>query len=478
MSEQKFHLHDQADPIDEAHVRGKFGSRLGFMLAAVGSAIGLGNIWGFPYKMGTSGGAVFLIVYLVCIIFVAAPAMLVELSLGRHGQTSPVGTYKKIAPGTPWFLNGFMGVMAGFVILSFYSVIAGWVIKYFIVGLGKGFSEFTAEHSEDVLRGLQVGLTEPLVYQALAMILTGVIIYMGIEKGIERAAKYLMPLLFVLLILIVVRSVTLKGAGAGLEFMFKPDFSKLNAQTVTSALSQAFFTLSVGMGAMLTYASYVSKDIHLGRSAIMIAGMDTGVAILAGLAIFPAVFAFGLEASGGPGLIFVTLPQIFAQMGFLGHLVGTAFFFLIFIAALTSMISILEPVVTWLVDDVNLKRHLATGLATTGAFLLGIPACLSASDKGVLGEYTVSLFGNELRFFDLLENLSINLMLPLGGLVACLFLLLGWKKRAAMEEVAGSEGNPDHWAIKLWYYTAITLAPVGIACVLVTWIYGFVNPTK
>ncbi|MDK2972197.1 MAG: neurotransmitter:Na+ symporter, family [Candidatus Sumerlaeota bacterium] len=474
MADGNPHLHDQSDPIDEQHVRGKFASRLGFMLAAVGSAVGLGNIWKFPYITGENGGAAFILIYLACIAVVALPALLVEFSLGRHGQTSAIGTYRKIAPGTPWWLNGLMGVLAGFIILSFYSAVAGWVLKYMIVGIVDGYGTYTKEASGSTFGAFIVQPVAPIVYQFIAMLLTSVIIYAGIEKGIERASKYLVPLLGVILILLVVRSVTLPGAEAGLAFMFKPDFSKLNATSFLNAVGLAFFTLSVGMGAMMTYASYVGKEVHLGKTALQVAVFDTGVAILSGIAIFPAVFAFDLEPSSGPGLIFITLPQIFAQMP-MGRLVGIAFFFLIFIAALTSMISIMEPVVTWLVDDLNVRRHLATASAGVAIFLVGVPACLSVDDASVLGGIKIPFFGGSLKFFDLLDTVSQNFMLPLGALGACLFLLLAWKRGAAIAEVAGTGGNTNSGMLQLWYWCAVTITPLGILALLVHGVLGMIG---
>ncbi|MBX3728940.1 MAG: sodium-dependent transporter [Candidatus Sumerlaeia bacterium] len=467
MSDHPVHRHDQADPIDEQHVRGKFASRLGFLLAAVGSAVGLGNIWKFPFVAGQNGGAAFILVYLGCVAFVALPALLVEFSLGRHCQTSAVGTYRQIAPGRPWWLNGLLGVVAGFVILSFYSAVAGWVLKYFVTGVTQGYSDFTPEASGGLFVGFINGTSGPLAYQFVAMVLTTVIIFFGIEKGIERTAKYLVPLLGVLLVALVVRSVTLPGSREGLLFMFRPDFGKLNAMSFVNAMGLAFFSLSVGMGAMMTYASYVDRSVNLGKTAVNVAALDTLVAVLAGLAIFPAVAAFGQQFSGGPGLVFVTLPQVFDQMPF-GRVVGVAFFFLLFVAALTSMISIMEPVVTWLVDDLNVRRHVASVGAGAAIFALGVPACLSVTGDGLMGGIKIPFLGGEVTIFDFLDMVSQNIMLPLGAFIACLFLFFGWNRQRALAEVAGTAGNPHHPLLKVWYWCAVTIAPLGILTILVT----------
>lgn len=466
MSDTPRPSHDQVGHPDEHHVRGKFASRLGFMLAAVGSAVGLGNIWLFPYTVGENGGGAFILIYFGCILFVGLPAMLVEFAIGRHGKTSPIGAYRKIAPGTPWWLNGLMGVFAGFVIMSFYSVVAGWVIRYFFVGIFQGFSGFDSAGSGGIFEDFIAGTGGPLCYQFAAIAMTGLIIFFGIENGIERASKYLVPLLGLILLLLVVRSLTLDGGFEGVKFMFQPDFSKIQPKSLVAALGLAAFTLSVGMGAMMTYASYVGDDVHLGRTAVNIAVLDTCVAILAGLAVFPAVFAAKMDPAQGPGLVFVILPQVFAEMP-LGRFVGVAFFFLLFVAALTSMISIMEPVVTWLVDDVRLKRHAATLLAGGGIFLVGIPACLSVSGDSLLGGVKIPFLGGATSFFGVLETLTLELMLPLGVMVACIFLLFGWKRLEALKEVAGSSGgHPEHLLLRVWYIVAISVTPIAVFLLL------------
>lgn len=458
--------HDQLEPIDEHHVRGKFASRLGFVLAAVGSAVGLGNIWRFPYVMGENGGAAFVLVYLACVAFVAMPVLLVEFAIGRRGQTSAVSSFRVIAPGRKWWLNGLLGVITAFVILSFYSAVAGWVLNYFVKGVTAGFGDYTADNSATRFLSLIDGVSTPLIYQFLAMLITGLIIFFGIENGIERISKLFMPLLFAILLLLIIRAVTLEGAGAGVAFMFQPDFGDVNLRTVLSALGLAFFSLSVGMGAMITYASYVSKDVHLGKTAVTVAGLDTLVALVAGLAIFPAVFAFNMEPGAGPALIFITLPQIFAQMP-LGAIVGPTFFLLIFIAALTSMISILEPIVTYLVDDLNIRRHAATALSVVAVYLAGIPACLGADAGGKLGHIKLPFLGKEFGILDYMAEMS-NILLLLGGLVSCLFVLIAWNKRDVLAEVAGTRGNAHSPMLRVWYVLAVTLAPLGIVAILLS----------
>ncbi|MCB2156917.1 sodium-dependent transporter [bacterium] len=471
MADQQFHSHDQPYPIDQSSVRGKFASNIGFLLAAVGSAIGLGNIWKFPYIMGENGGAAFMLVYLACIILVGTPVLIAEFAVGRQGKTSAVSCYKVIAPGTPWWLNGLLGVLAGFVILSFYSAVAGWVLKYFMIGVFEGYGAYNAETSGGLFVGLITGFDQPLIYQFIIMALTALIIYFGIEKGVERAAKILMPLLFAILALLLIRSLTLKGGMAGVEFMFKPDFTKLSGKGVLEALGHAFFTLSVGMGAMMTYASYLDGKSNLATVGATVATLDTVIAIMAGLVIFPAVFAFNMDPGQGPALIFITLPQVFAEMP-LGRLVGSSFFFLIFVAALTSTISILEPVVTWLVDDVKVNRHVSTAIASFLIFLVGIPACLSVAEGGALDRVLFTLAEGtyaekQYRFFDILDDASSKFMLPIGGFILCLFLLISWKRQSALQQVAGEKGNPRSIILNVWYWLAVTVAPLGILTVII-----------
>jgi len=467
MSDRQPHLHDADYPIDQHYVRGKFASQIGFMLAAVGSAIGLGNIWKFPYMVGENGGAAFILIYIVCIAAIGLPVLLVEFAVGRRGQTSAISSYRRIAPGTAWWTNGLLGILSAFVILAFYSAVAGWVLQYMAFGLSGGYSGFTEESAGDIFSG--VINEKPLIAvlcQIVVMAITAMILYFGIEKGIERAAKYLMPLLFLLLILLMIRSVTLPGSGEGLAFLFEPEWGKINGKVILAAMGQAFFTLSIGMGAMITYASYVGKEVHLGKMGCYVAGLDTLIAILAGVVIFPAVFAYSIEPGGGPGLIFVTLPRIFAAMP-AGTIIGTTFFFLVFIAALTSLISILEPVVTYLVDDMEWGRHKATAIAALAVMVPGIPAALSVGEEGILGEFLIPFLGGSTTFFDVLTKLTDYFLLPIGGLIACLFLLLGWNRRDAVAELAGEKGNPKALILQIWYWFAVTVAPLGVLAVII-----------
>lgn len=451
-----------------------FATRIGFVLAAVGSAVGLGNVWRFPYVAGENGGAAFIFIYLLCVAFVALPVLIGEFAIGRRGQRSAVGSFRVISPGTPWWLTGLLGVATAFVILSFYSAVAGWVLHYAMVGAFSGFGEYTREESGAFFGAFIEGFGQPVFYQLLAVLATVGVIVFGVHGGIERVSKVLMPALFFVMLLLILRSLTLPGAAEGIVWLFRPDFGEIGLGSVFDALGMAFFSLSVGMGAMITYASYVSRESNLVTTGTTVAGLDTAVAILAGLMIFPAVFAFGMDPAGGPGLVFVTLPSIFSEMP-AGRLVGTAFFAMLFVAALTSMISILEPVVTCLVDEWSVRRGPATTISGLAILVLGIPACLSVSPGAPLGQIMIPFFGGSLGIFDLMDTLSNKLMLPIGGLLMCLFLAFSWKSRGALAEVAGTGGNPDSIWLRGWFWMAVTVAPLGIVIILVTGLLDLVR---
>ncbi|MGL5577646.1 MAG: sodium-dependent transporter, partial [Fusobacteriaceae bacterium] len=396
-----------------AEARGKWGSSLGFILASAGSAVGLGNLWKFPYLAGKNGGGAFVIVYLSLIIILGFTLMLGEMALGRRGKSDPFGSYNNIKKG--WGFVGILGIFTCFIILSYYSVIGGWVIKYvgdYILGgiggdVGAHFGGFISKS------------TSPIVYAGIFLILTALIVVKGISGGIEKASKFMMPALFVFLVVIVIRSVTLPGARAGIEFFLKPDFSKITGGVILAALGQVFFSLSLGMGAIVTYGSYLPSDSKLVRNAFIIPGLDTLVALLAGLAVMPAVFSFGLEPAAGPSLLFVTLPKIFESMAF-GSFFGIIFFVLVFFAALTSSISMLEVTVAFVVDQLKLDRKRTTWALTALLFLVAIPNSLSF---GLLEKSTL-FFG--MNFFDFLCYLSDNLFLPIGGLLLCVFIGYVW----------------------------------------------------
>jgi NSS family neurotransmitter:Na+ symporter len=460
----------------DAAGRGQWGTRAGFLLAAAGSAIGLGNIWRFTYIMGENGGAAFILVYVACIVLIGAPVFLAELVIGRHTQLNPVGAFASIKPGSSWKWVGAMGVLAGALLLSFYSVVAGWVMAYALrAPLGTISALSSPEESGAYFGALSSSTSQSILFHALFMIITMVIVARGVKGGIERASKIMMPILFVLLGILVVRGVLLPGAGAGIEFMLRPDFSALNPTVVLIAMGHAFFTLSVGMGAMITYGSYLSADNDLPASSLQVAFMDTLVAIAAGFAIFPALFAFGMEPSEGPGLVFVTLPVVFHQMPG-GTLFASMFFALFLMAALTSSISLLEVVAAYFIDDLKWTRTQAVLVLGGAIFVLGIPSALAtgpwsgwsiagmlggAEGQGVLG--SVRIF--QLNWFDLISHVVSDYMLPLGGFFVC--LLVGWfwdRATVAAEAVRGSSGFK---ALGLWINLLRWVGPLVIGEVLV-----------
>ena len=436
--------------------RGQFSSRAGFILAAAGSAVGLGNIWKFPYVTGANGGAAFLFIYLVIVYSVGLSVMLAELVVGRAAARNPVGAYRTLKGGG-WPLVGFIGVAAGFMILSFYQVVAGWTLAYIVEIFGGLLDAPNPKAFRDAYDGFISDPYEPIFWSAIFMGLTIGVVVRGVASGIERASKVLMPALFILVLILIARSVTLPGAEKGLTFFFNPDFSKVTGETILAALGLAFFTLSLGMGAMLTYGSYLDRRSDLPGSALWVTGLDSIVAILAGLIILPAVFAFGFDPSQGPGLTFVTLPAVFAQIP-AGEVFAVAFFVLLAVAALTSSVSLLEVVVAYFVDEQGMNRVKAATIFGTIIFLLGIPSSLSF---GVLGKFTIA--GK--NFFDAIDFISSNILLPAGGIGVAIFA--GWIIHArALREATGDGMVRFAWA-PYWSIIVKYIAPVAIVLILI-----------
>ncbi len=436
--------------------REHWGSRFGFIMAAAGSAIGLGNIWRFPYIAGQHGGGAFLLIYLGIIIAFGVSLAMAEMVVGRTAQRNPVGSFRALG-GRHWAGVGFLGVFTGFAILSFYIVVAGWTLAY-IVQSARGELVSTDPKVLEAAFGAFVSdPVQPVLYAAIFMGLTAWIVVGGIAKGIERWNKILMPALFIILLILVARALTLPGADEGLAFYLVPDFSKVTAQTFYDAISQVFFSLSIGMGTLLTYGSYLSKQENLPSAALTVVLLDTSAAVLAGLMILPAVFAFGLNPSAGPGLTFITLPAVFASMPF-GAFFAVLFFSLLTIAALTSAISILEPMVAYFVDEHGLDRRRTVVVAALICLLLGVPASLSF---GLWNGFT--LFGK--NWFDLMDFLSNNLLLPVGGLLTALFVGWVWAKPAVHH--LSNEGRLRLWWSPLWLFVLRIAAPLGILWILI-----------
>lgn len=411
-------------------------SRFGFIMAAIGSAIGLGNVWRFPYYTGTNGGAAFVIIYIVAVVLLGVPLLISEITIGRASSRNPVGAFKTLAPNSSWFLVGILGVVTGIFILSYYSVIAGWVFGYIFITTSNKFSGADEKVITEVFQLVSSSPVIPIILLFLIIGMTVFIISRGVQKGIENYSKVLMPLLFVLLIILAIRSITLPNAIKGIEFYLKPDFSKINAKVIVSALGQALFSLSLGMGAILTYGSYLSKRENLISSSLWIAFADSMVALTAGFVIFPAVFSVeNLSPAEGPALIFKVIPLVISRMPG-GLLFGTLLFILLTIAAITSTISLLEVGTSYLVDEYGYERKKATYILGAISFGLGILSALSCGQVGLLSK--LPLLG--IDFLSLMDLIFGNVSLILGSFFIALFVGYRWGLNNFFAEIE-AEGN-------------------------------------
>lgn len=417
-------------------------SKSGFILAAIGSAVGLGNMWKFPYITGQYGGAAFFLLFIVCLVAVGLPVLLAELSIGRGGRGNASSSFVKVGGHKSWAGMGLLSVIGAFMIMSFYAVVAGWTFHYALKAFsGKLFAndDFGGQFSSFIS-----GYT-PIIWQAVVLLITGWIVARGISGGIEKFNKVLIPGLLVLLVILMVRALTLPGADAGVEFFLKPDFSKLTPESALVALGHAFFSLSLGMGAMMTYGSYVDRKQSLGTAALAIGGGDLLYAFIAGLIIFPTTFSFGIDQAQGPTLVFIALPAAFSAMPF-GALFGGLFFILLAIAALTSTVSLIEVPVAYAIERWKLSRSTAVWIIIAGCFLLGLPAALSF---GLVPGLT---FGGK-SFFDWMDFIASNIILPLGGLAVTVFAGYFWKG-------AGQEAGLTGAWFRVWLFMLRFVAPI------------------
>lgn len=444
--------------------RESFSSALAVFFATLGSAVGLGNIWKFPYLVGMNGGGAFVLVYMLCIVMVGLPIMIGEFYIGKKTKKNVVGAVKELSPRSKWSIIGYMGLTASFLIMFFYSGVAGWVYSYVFRAIRGDFKDLSTmgtdaarQRVSELFAQTMEGAWSPMVWQLIVMSLVAVVLILGIKKGIERITKTLLPVLFILIIFCAVRGLTLPNGMMGVSFLFKPDFSKLGGPAVLAALGLAFFKLSIGMGAMTTYASYFNEESKIMNTGVRVALSDTLISLLAGLAIFPAVFSFGMEPSMGPGLLFETIPLVFSKMP-LGNLLITAFFLLTAIAATTAMISLVEPAVAYLSEEIKLSRTKAV-LVTAGTITL----------VGVLTVHPASVFGSvrlfSMGFFDLFDYISSNILLPIGGFLIALFV--GWKisEQSFIEEISNHgrlavEGSSRLFRFLLRYITPILVVLV------------------
>lgn len=418
--------------------RESWNSNMGFILAAAGSAIGLGNLWKFPYLAGRNGGGAFVFIYIILVILLGFSLTLGEIAVGRNGRLDAFGSYNKIKNG--WGYVGIIGIICCFLIYSYYVVIVGWIIKYVVIYLQGGISRDPAQIFEKFISS---GVS-PIYYTILAISLTSLIVFKGVSKGIEKASKIMMPALFIFILIILFRVITLPGAIEGIKYFLKPDFSLITPEVIIAALGQVFFSLSLGMGIIITYGSYLSKDENIVKNSFIIPLLDTAVALLSGLMILPAVFAFGLEPSAGPGLIFITLPKVFEAMKF-GEVFGFMFFILVFFAALSSTISLMEVLVTFSVDQGSFKRESSVVFLS---IIVMIVASFNSLSFGSMSELKVFMGMN---FFDFLGYLTDNILLPLGGLLLCIFVGYIWKKRELKNEIT-NQGRLKFKLFNVWFY--------------------------
>ena len=442
--------------------RVNFGSKIGAILAAAGSAVGLGNIWRFPYEAGNHGGAAFILVYLACVFILGMPIMIAEFTVGRRAKASTGKAFGILAPGTQWKWLGRLGVLSGLLILGYYSVVAGWTLEYIVTSLSNGFADKGPEDFVAIFQDFSQDPVRPIVWCLVFLFLTHFVIVKGVKDGIEKSSKVLMPILFILIVVLAVCSMSLPDAGKGLEFLLKPDFSKVNADVFLGAMGQAFFSLSLGMGCLSTYASYFGSDTQMGKTALSVGVIDTMVAILAGLIIFPAAFSVGIQPDAGPSLIFITLPNVFQQafggVPFLAMIFSLMFYVLLALAALTSTISLHEVVTAYLNEQFGISRGRAAVWVTGFCVVTGVLSSLS------LGVWDDKFFG--LGFFDLLDFVTAKLMLPLSGLLVSLFV--GWYlKRSLSYEELTNYGLQKAPYFPIYMFILRYLAPIAIVLIFV-----------
>jgi len=443
--------------VQDHNQRGHWGSKIAFIFAATGSAIGLGNIWRFPMVVGKYGGAVFVFVYIIAVALVGFTVMLAEMIIGRHTQRNAIGAFEQIKPRKPWKIIGFLGLLTSICILSYYSVIAGWAAGYFVKTVSGAFrGEITSEVSDQIFTRFVSDPLAALICFFVVIGLTTFIISKGVQSGIERWTKILMPILFILIIYLAIRALTLPGASEGISFYLKPDFSKLNGIVVLFAFGQAFFSLSLGMGIMITYGSYIPKSDNLVSSAGWVSFSDTLIAFLAGIIIFPTLFAIpGIAPTAGPGLVFKVFPLIFSQIPS-GHFFGALFFTLLLVAAITSTISLLEVSVAYFIDERNWSRKKAALVLGGFVFILGVPSALSSGGMQ---------FFTDIDFMGKFDIIFANISLAVGAFLICIFVGWIWGTKKPVEEV--HQGNLRFRIRPLWIFSLKFLSPVVLIVILI-----------
>ena len=439
--------------------RGKWSSQIGFILAAAGSAIGIGNIWRFPYMTGKYGGALFLFVYLAAVILLGVPVLIAEIALGRFTGKNPVGAFKELRPKGPWKLVGYLGVVTGVMILSFYSLISGWTLGYFFKTLTGSLKNVETSTTPGIFDVFAQNFWLQAFLLAVFLFITGYIVAKGIANGIEKACKLLMPVLCIIMFILLVRSLTLPGAMKGVEFYLKPDFSQLTPRVIIDALGQAFFSLSLGMGAMITYGSYLRKEENIPAGAAWVAFLDTFTAVLAGFIIFPALASFGMSPAGGHPLVFHILPVIFDKMPF-GLLFGMLFFLLLGVAALASTVSMLEVVAAYCIDERKWSRRKSVWVALLASFLFGIPSVLSFGNATFFQKLPLL----KISFFEMMDFVWGSLALCVGALFIAIFVGYVWKSSNALKEIG--QGTKKFNYGRIWSFSVKVLCPLLIILTL------------
>ena len=435
--------------------RALFVTKLGGILAAVGSAVGLGNIWRFPYETGQNGGAAFLLIYVLCVLMLGTPLMLAELTLGRASHSNAVGAFRRLAPGTYWWVTGFFGAVGVLMIVGFYSVVAGWTLHYTVVSvLDRLTVQDFGAYSQQAWK--------PFFYMTGFVSLNMLILMGGVQKGIERWSNILMPIMGALMLVLCINSLLLPGAVDGLKFLFHPDFSRISGKVILSAMGQSFFSISMGVGTLLIYGSYLPNSTKMGKTSLFICLVDTMIAILAGIIIFPACFAYGIHPDAGPGLAFITLPSVFVQMPG-GHVWSIIFFVLLAIAALTSSISMMECPIAILQEQLKVSRRRSVFIVTMIAWILGTGCCLSFCP-----DFADSLTFWGLSLFDIFDKVTANFILPLGGLLIAVFL--GWRMdRRLLHDTLTNFGRDRGDYIPLFMFAVRYFAPI---CILLIFLSG------
>lgn len=442
--------------------RASFGSKLGMILATAGGAVGLGNVWRFPYMTGANGGAAFIIVYIACVLLLGIPCMVSEFIIGRHGAANTYRAYSEVGNGRPWKLVGLLGVATGVLITGYYAVVSGWCLQY-VYASGMGQLQGDTSFVESYFQSFSTNPVRPLFWLAMILLLTHYVIIHGIRGGIERASKVMMPALFILLLIIVGASCMLPDAGRGIDFLFKPDFSKFNSSVFLGALGQSFYSLSIAMGCICTYASYYSRQTNLLGSAVQIAFIDTCVAILAGLMIFPAAFSVGINPGSGPSLVFITLPNVFNQafagLPLLKWVVSLMFYLLLSLAALTSLISLHEVGTAFFCEELHISRRKGAAIVTASTMFVGIFCSLSLS-----GYRGLQIDGKPL--FDVFDFVTGQIFLPVGGFLTCLFV--GWfvPKKMVQDEFT-NWGTVCNRLFPVFLFLVRFVCPLAILCIFI-----------